>query len=124
VPPPTRQFWSQRVRQAYDEFARPNRQLVELALLPTAVIGGRKAVVAIAAVAIALAEIGRRSSRGRTVFPATAALWAPLWVAERAITSWLAVGQRVRGGVRYSGGVLRDAATPTARLRARAAVAS
>ena len=54
------------------------------------------------------------------MFGPTAAAWAPLWVAERAITSWLAVLSRiVRGGVRYRTTVLSKAATPTRELRRR-----
>ena len=34
LPPTTRHFWSQRVRQAYDEFARPRRMVVFLGILP------------------------------------------------------------------------------------------
>ena len=33
-PPTTRHFWQQRVRQAYDEFARPPRLVASLCLLP------------------------------------------------------------------------------------------
>jgi hypothetical protein len=52
------------------------------------------------------------------VFEPTAALWAPLWVAERAVTVWLALGQRLfGGGVRYGEGRLRDAASTQGGLR-------
>jgi Glycosyl transferase family 2 len=119
LPPTTEHFWSQRVRQAYDEFARPSRQVVELAVLPTLVVGRGRAAVIIATLSIVAAEIGRRRAAGSTVFPRSAALWAPLWVAERAITSWLAVARRLSGGVRYSGGTLRDAASSATELRRR-----
>ncbi len=36
-PATTRHFWSQRVRQAYDELARPARLSVQLVVLPTVV---------------------------------------------------------------------------------------
>ncbi len=120
VPPPTRQFLDQRVRQAYDELARPWRIAAFLAVLPSAVVGGRRAVAAIALGSVAMAEVGRRRGGGRAVFPATAALWAPLWVAERACTSWMAVASRLRrGGVRYRDTVLERAATPPRELRRR-----
>jgi hypothetical protein len=74
-------------------------------------------VVAIAATAMLLAELGRRRDGGGAVFPATAALWAPLWVAERSLTAWLALAEWLTGGVHYGGGRLRAAATPVRRLR-------
>ena len=60
----------------------------------------------------------------RRVFPADTPLYAPLWVAERAVCSWLAVASRLTvGGVRYRGTVLRHAATPMRELRTRHAEA-
>ena len=40
LPPKTSHFWSQRVRQAYDEFARPARLVIWLALVPACVLPG------------------------------------------------------------------------------------
>jgi hypothetical protein len=69
---------------------------------------------------VALAEIGRRRAGGRTFFPAAASLFAPLWVLERGICSWLALRERlVRGGIPYGGGVVPRAASSPARLRRR-----
>jgi hypothetical protein len=110
-PPTVRHFWSQRTRQAYDEFARPQRLVIGLALLPIVLVGGPRAAAALGVASIALAEIGRRRHGGRAVFPPTAVLWAPAWVAERSITSWLAVVARARGGVRYGGARLPVAAS-------------
>ena len=124
LPPTTRHFLKQRVRQAYDELARPWRMGLELSALPLAVAGVRArawrpmslGVLAI----IATAEVGRRRDGGRTVFPARTSVLAPLWVAERGLCSWLALGNRVaRGGVPYAGGILRRAATPRHELRRR-----
>ena len=116
-PPDPAHFWSQRVRQAYDEFARPQRLACWLSLLPGIGVlmwlfgAGVLAVAGIAAVAAA--ECGRRTKQGVTVFPLRTSLVAPLWVMERAISVWLAVGVRVaRGGVWYSGRRLSRAATP------------
>jgi hypothetical protein len=124
LPPDVSHFWSQRVRQAYDEFARPARLIVWLALLPG--VGllltryGARALIAAGATAIAVAELGRRIGQGSTVFPRRASLAAPLWVLERAICAWLAVGVRVaRGGVWYSGRRLSRAATPARTLERR-----
>ncbi len=124
-PPSTGHFVSQRVRQAYDEWARPVRLVAFLAVGPAvgiALARRRWATLATGAAAVALvAETGRRRAGGARVFPVTASLLAPLWVLERAACSWLAVGARLRGGVRYRGGRLVLAATPTSELRRRLA---
>ncbi len=52
------------------------------------------------------------------MFRADTPLWAPLWLAERAVCSWLAVGSRLRGGVRYGDRRLRLAAHSARELRA------
>jgi hypothetical protein len=122
-PPTTRHFLGQRVRQAYDELARPWRMTVFLVLLPAgAALARRRPVAAAAAwfaVPTVLAEIGRRRHGGRSVHPATAALFAPLWLAERSVCAWLALGARLRGGVRYRDGRLLRAAHTTSELRGR-----
>jgi hypothetical protein len=123
-PSTARHFWSQRVRQAYDELARPMRLVVQLALLPATValaVTGNAEVIALGIVVITfVAEIGRRRYGGPRYFPALASLLAPGWVAERAVCSWLALGARVfLGGVPYRGRILRHAATPMRVLRHR-----
>lgn len=128
-PSTTRHFWSQRVRQAYDELARPGRLVVQLAILPMAAtlgaMGQWHILTAGAAVVIALAELGRRRAGGVRVFPAAASFLAPAWLMERAVCVWLAVGARVAlGGIPYRGMVLRHAATPMRVLRARHAKVS
>ncbi|MET4077249.1 glycosyltransferase [Janibacter sp. UYMM211] len=120
LPPTAAHFRSQRVRQAYDSCAQPARLAVELAILPAALLQARRPrgyVVWVLAV-VALAERGRRVDGGRRVYPASASWWAPLWVGERAVTSWLALACHVRGGVPYAGGRLRHAATSPRALRA------
>jgi hypothetical protein len=123
VPPSAAHFLSQRVRQAYDDFAMPARlgfflslgPLAALAFLrrrPEAVLGGALATVA-------AAELGRRRAGGTRRFPLGSSLLAPTWVAERAVCSWLALAARLQGGVRYGGGRLGHAATPLSRLRRR-----
>jgi hypothetical protein len=116
-PPCFRHFRSQRVRQAYDEWARPAHFLAQLAILPVALSfvqrGEPGKLLAMAACSIAAAELGRRKGNGRAAFPATSALWAPAWLAERAVTSWMAVGARLMfGGVRYRSGRLKLATLP------------
>jgi hypothetical protein len=119
-PPDARRFWSQRVRQAYDDFAIPPRMALWLLLAPAAAAGARISPVlpaAAAGAAIAVAEAGRRRGRGRAVFPFRAALAAPLWLAERSVTSWLALGSRlVFGGVGYAGARFTRAASSRASL--------
>lgn len=123
-PSSSRHFLSQRVRQAYDELARPRRLAWQLAVLPVSAIGvvltGWSALGAIALGVVLLAETGRQRASGVRYFPMRGSLLAPAWLAERAVCSWLALGSRLLfGGVRYRGTVLRHAATPLSVLRAR-----
>jgi hypothetical protein len=123
-PSTTRHFWSQRVRQAYDEIARPTRMISQLAVLPVvlalAITGHWLAIAIGVAMIVVAAEAGRRRERATRVIPASVPLFAPLWVAERAICSWLALGARVfLGGVPYRGTILHSAATPMRVLRQR-----
>ncbi|MEO8334607.1 MAG: glycosyltransferase family 2 protein [bacterium] len=123
-PSSVRHFFSQRVRQAYDELARPARLAVQLAVLPGMALIARRfgwpALPALGLLVAVAAEVGRHRAGGTRVFPMRASLYAPAWLAERALCSWLAVGARVLiGGVPYRGTVLRHAATPMRVLRAR-----
>jgi len=124
LPPSTRHFWSQRVRQAYDELARPVRLTVWLSIVPAiagALASGRWRLLAGAAAAsIAVAEAGRRIAGGTRVFPASASLLAPIWLCERGVCSWIALASYVcRGGVAYRGRIVSRAATPFRELEAR-----
>jgi hypothetical protein len=120
-PPSARHFWSQRVRQAYDDFAQPGRLALELTLLPAIIAALRRPLMGIGLVAavLAAAEHGRRRHGGRSRYPAWAALWALPWVLERAVCVWLAVLARARGGVRYAGSRLVAAAHSEAAIRRR-----
>ncbi|MFD1214780.1 glycosyltransferase, partial [Arthrobacter sp. GCM10027362] len=66
VPPAAAHFAGQRIRQAYDSFAQPGRLLLELALLPLIGWSLRRPVrcLALAGLAGALAELGRRRADG------------------------------------------------------------
>jgi len=124
-PPEAGHFWSQRIRQAYDDFALPARMACWLAMLPLvafALARRRPGAVAAGAVACAsLAERGRRRAGGREQFPASSSLLAPVWIAERAVCSWLALVQRLRyGGVRYGDVRIPTAAHSLRTLRRRA----
>ena len=121
-PPTAAHFWSQRVRQAYDDLAQPWRLMLSLGVWPFVIEalvqrrGHRLAMTALTVVVAA--DIGRRRAGGRTAFPLSAPLWAPVWVLERGLCSWIALGARVlRGGVRYGEGRLRTAAHCPVRLR-------
>ncbi len=122
-PPSTAHFLSQRVRQAYDDFAIPARIGTFLALAPLAAHSlrrGRIDRLAIGALAsMVIAEIGRRRAGGATRFPLSGSLLAPAWVAERSLCSWLALAAKLRGGVPYGGRRLGHSATPLHRLRRR-----
>jgi hypothetical protein len=120
-PPTAAHFLRQRVRQAYDEFARPWRLVATLAVVPLTLAALRRrrliSVATTAAAAITAAEVGRRRDDGRRWFPWTSTLLAPLWILERGVCSWLAVVARARGGVRYGESRLRLAAHRPAQLR-------
>ncbi|MFF3438392.1 glycosyltransferase [Streptosporangium sp. NPDC002721] len=129
LPPDPRRFWSQRVRQAYDDLAQPARMAFFLALGPAVVLALLRRrpgpVLAGAGLAVGLAEIGRRRAGGRRIFPRTGALFAPVWMLERAVCSWLALGTRIlRGGVFYAGCRIPVAAHPARHLRARSQAAA
>jgi hypothetical protein len=121
LPPEASRFWNQRVRQAYDELARPWRMAVFLGVVPALAAARRRpAAVALgAAGVVALAEAGRRRGGGARYFPVSSSLLAPVWLLERGVCSWLALAGLARGGVRYSGRRLRTAAHPRRRLAAR-----
>jgi hypothetical protein len=125
LPPSTQHYTSQRVRQAYDEFARPLRLVVALAGLPVlmlllATTHFRWVVALFVLAPIVIAEVGRRRDQGTRVFPFSSALCAPLWVLERAVCAWLALATRaVLGGIPYGGGVVTIAAHSTLALAQR-----
>jgi hypothetical protein len=121
-PPSTGHFFSQRVRQAYDDFAIPVRIGAFLALAPLSLHAAarrRRRLVAGAAASIAAAELGRRRAGGAERFPLSGSLLAPVWIAERSLCAWLAVGARLRGGVRYGTERLPRSATSRRVLRRR-----
>ena len=140
LPPSAAHFWGQRTRQAYDDFALPLRMALWLAVLPllavdrrlfradgpkTSLCGAksprrRRLAPIAAALSIGAAELGRRRGGGAAVFPVTSALLAPVWILERGVCAWLAVGQRLRfGGVRYGDSVIPVAAHSERQLRRR-----
>jgi hypothetical protein len=124
LPPSTRHFLGQRVRQAYDDFALLPRMALWLAIVPgLAVCAARRRPrppLAAATAAVGLAELGRRRAGGRAVFPVSGSLAAPLWILERGVCAWLAVATRLRhGGVRYAGTRIAIAANSHRTIRRR-----
>lgn len=132
-PPSSAHFFTQRVRQAYDDFAIPARLAFFLMALPWALrqaaAPSRRPAVRrnLGAAALGLtvtAEAGRRRAGGSERFPASSSLLAPAWVLERSFCAWLAVAARLRGGVRYGDVRLRQAANSPRALRRRYASSS
>jgi hypothetical protein len=124
LPPSVRRFCSQRVRQAYDDLAVPGRMTVFLGILPGAAWIRRRwggaTLLAGALACVLVAERGRRRDGGAAVFPAAASVVAPVWLVERGICSWLALGSRVLlGGCRYRGTRIRTAAHSRRELQRR-----
>lgn len=122
-PPSTAHFLSQRIRQAYDDFAVPARIVAFLVLLPLVLFsmwrGHGRRLAGGTLVPMIVAEAGRRRAGGTKHFPVSGSLLAPAWVAERAICSWLALAARARGGVPYGGRRLRFSASSLRGLRRR-----
>lgn len=122
-PPSTAHFFSQRIRQAYDDFAIPARIGTFLAVVPLAAHSLRRGrihrLLVGAITSIVVAEIGRRKAGGATRFPFSGSLLAPAWIAERSLCSWLALAAKLRGGVLYGGRRFGHSATPLRRLRRR-----
>lgn len=124
LPPETGHFLSQRIRQAYDDLARPRAMTLWLSLVPALAVAARRRalgpVAAAISASVALAETGRRRAGGARYFPLRASLCAPLWLLERGICSWLAVWQRAsKGGAVYGDRIIPRAATPARELERR-----
>jgi hypothetical protein len=122
LPPTARRFLEQRPRQAYDDLSQPLKFTGFLAALPVAMAARQRTpitliVTGVSVVAWAAAEVGRRRHGGHHVFPARAVWWAPVWLLERSVCAWIALGYRLGGGVPYHGARLRTAAHSERRLR-------
>ncbi len=123
LPPTSEHFWSQRVRQAYDDYAQPLKLAFFFVLMPvlfaTAVITPVVPIVLLA-LSIPLAELGRRLHGGTTYFPLACSFYAPCWLLERGICTWLAMFAKLRnGGVFYNNRVISVAANPIWKLRSK-----
>ena len=106
-PPTLRKWFEQRPRQAYEDFGLRAKSALFFALpvllFAAGVIFGwggfGAALLAITASAILLAQRGRARGRARDFFPASTILFAPLWVIERSLSTYWALGWYLfRGG--------------------------
>ncbi len=95
--PPTFEKWlEQRPRQAYEDFVMRLKTALFVSLVPVTIalglLSGARAALAFAAFvsacAVLLALRGLRRDRARDFFPARVAFYAPLWVLERALSSY------------------------------------
>jgi hypothetical protein len=120
-PPSVSQFWSQRVRQAYDDLAQPERLVLELAILPLAAVAARRGArhVALLWASVVVVAVRGRHRLGPDRVPWSVPFWAPTWVLERGVCVWLALASRLVGGARYRGRRLRIAAHSTRALQRR-----
>lgn len=92
---------------------RPVRLFAALAVVPAVALGGLRAALVLAFAGLVTAEAGTRRAEGQRVFPPFTTMFTPVWIAERAVSAWLALGsQIVFKGIRSRGLVLPRAATP------------
>lgn len=116
-PPTARRFFEQRHRQAYDDFAHPFKPWLFLTVIPLlsvlAVRNPRRFLRTLWATVTGswlMAEYGRRRHGGAGAISGAARWWAPVWILERSVAIWWALGERLTGGVRYRGGRIPVAA--------------
>jgi hypothetical protein len=123
IPPTTARFWEQRPRQAYDDWAQPLKLAAFLCAAPATLVAARRRpsiLLGAGALAILVANVGRLRDGGAAVFDRRSTAFAPLWLLERSLLSWVALVRRLSGrGCRYAGGVIDRAATRRWRLRRR-----
>jgi hypothetical protein len=112
-PPAFHKWLEQRPRQAYEDFPLRAKTALFAAIPPllVALIAVRLTRFALAlfvAVPIALAWGGRRRGIARRVFPLTSCFFAPLWIAERSLSTWCAAYWFLRrGGYPFGDKLLR-----------------
>jgi hypothetical protein len=123
LPPSAKHFWSQRVRQAYDDYAQPFKLAFFFLLMPglsAAAVVSPLLPAGLLALSIPVAEAGRRLHGGSKFFPLSSSFYAPCWLLERGICTWLAMFAKLRnGGVRYNGKIISIAANPIWKLRSK-----
>jgi hypothetical protein len=114
-PPSFRKWLEQRPRQAYEDFGLRAKTGMFLSLLPAGALLsaiGRWHAGAIYAVSVAIGSVllavgGRCRGRAAKYFPLSACFFAPLWVFERALSSYWALGHYLaRGGYPFGEQIL------------------
>jgi Glycosyl transferase family 21 len=120
--PGLRKWIEQRARQAYEDFPLRTKTFLFASIWPMAILLGALAgwhvrgffLGAIIAGSVTLSALGRRRGQARKFFPGFVCLFAPLWVFERALSTYWAMGWYwLRGGYPFgdrmlSRGVGRD----------------
>lgn len=123
LPPSSKHFWSQRVRQAYDDYAQPLKLTLFFLLVPSLLASALVSPylpLALLASSIPVAEAGRRIHGGSKLFPAASSFYAPFWLLERGICTWVALIAKLKhGGVRYNNRIISIAANPIWKLRSK-----
>jgi hypothetical protein len=105
-PPVFRKWIEQRPRQAYEDFGMRAKTALFFSLLPllviTAMSFGRNGVtsllIAISLFSIFTACRGRARGRAREFFPLRCCFFAPLWIAERTLSTYWALYWYFRHG--------------------------
>jgi hypothetical protein len=114
-PPRFRKWLEQRPRQAYEDFALRWKTFFFASIFPVVgfltLIGNSRTMMAFAAAlmvgSMLLAFAGRRRGRAAQVFPYSTCCFAPLWILERAASTYVAFGWRLfRGGYPFGDRIL------------------
>src|SRR5205807_8200724 len=97
-PPRFRKWLEQRPRQAYEDFGLRGKTFFFASLLPLAVflaVAGQRQVLLFFAVVLAvgsilIAAVGRARGEASQVFPRSSCWFAPVWILERVVSTYLA----------------------------------
>ena len=114
-PPPFRKWLEQRPRQAYEDFGLCGKTFFFASLLPLAAVlafAGQNRALAFSASgltigSIVVAAVGRGRGEAAQVFPQSACWAAPVWILERAVSTYAAFcWYLVRGGYPFGDRIL------------------
>jgi hypothetical protein len=104
-PPRFRKWLEQRPRQAYEDFGLRFKTILFASLLPLAIIGWRYMSILLLSILIAFG--GWLRGHARKYFPLHVCLFAPLWIVERTVSTYVAFWWFVRrGGYPFGGRIL------------------
>jgi peroxiredoxin len=110
-----RKWLEQRPRQAYEDFGLRTKTALFLSVLPlllaisllAGALGFLTYLGMIALISFSIAVLGRSRGRAQEVVPFSSCLFAPLWIAERSLSSYAAVyWYLTRGGYPFGDRVL------------------